>query len=555
MAAYSGRESVGGRALRLAVVGLFAAMIALAGHRSLPPLDRDEARFAQATAQMLESGDYIAIRFQDDERNKKPAGIHWLQAASVALFSDVEKREIWAFRLPSMLGAILAAVFTYLAGARLFGPQTGFLAALLLAAAPVFAGEASIAKTDAMLLASVCAAQAAFIHVFARWNEDEGGVAWPLLFWIALGVGVLIKGPIAPLVVLLTGAAFFWRARDAGWIVALKPLLGVIVLVLMIAPWAVAVGIATEGRFYAEALGGDMFGKIGSAQEAHAGPPGYHLLLLPVLLWPAAALIAPGFIQAFATRRAWPSWFLLSWIAPAWIVFELTATKLPHYTLPLYPAIAILAARAASLGAGARRPIVRRVGAGLYALIGLVAAGAAVALPALFGAEGAEGPAALFAAAIAGAALFGALTFWSGRCYEGGLLAALAGLLLAWGALNAVLPKLERLEITPRLSAALDDDDLHPLRDGAPPVALAGYAEPSAVFLLGTPTVLTDGAGAFAHLAATGGAAVVEKREESAFLAAAAQSGATPRGIATIDGLNYSNGRETTLVIWRLAPR
>jgi 4-amino-4-deoxy-L-arabinose transferase-like glycosyltransferase len=542
--------------LRLAVVGLFAAMIALAGLRSLPPLDRDEARFAQATAQMLESGDYIAIRFQDDERNKKPAGIHWLQAACVALFSDVEKREIWAFRLPSMLGAILAAVFTYLAGARLYGPQTGFLAALLLAAAPVFAGEATIAKTDAMLLACVCAAQAAFIHVFARWNDDEdAGLAWPLVFWAALGAGVLIKGPIAPLVVLLTGAAFFWRARDVGWIVALKPVMGVIILVLMIAPWAAAVGAATEGRFYSEALGGDMLGKIGNAQESHAGPPGYHLLLLPVLLWPAAALIAPGFIQALATRRAWPSWFLLSWIAPAWIVFELTATKLPHYTLPLYPAIAILAARAASLGAGARRPIVRRVGAGLYALTGLAAAGAAVALPALFGADGAEGPAALFALLIAGAALLGALTFWSGRCYEGGLVAALAGLLLAWAALTAVLPKLERLEISPRLSAALDDDDLHPLKDGAPPVALAGYAEPSAVFLLGTQTVLTDGAGAFEHLAATGGAAVVEKREEAAFLAAAAHSGATPRGLATIGGLNYSNGRETTLVVWRLSSR
>lgn len=556
MAAYSGAESIGGRALRLLVVGLFAAMVAIAGLKALPPLDRDEARFAQATAQMLESGDFITIRFQDEERNKKPVGIHWLQAASVSLFSDVEEREIWAYRLPSMLGAILAALFTYLAGARLYGPQTGFLAALMLAAAPVFAGEASIAKTDAVLLACICAAQAAFVHVFARWHDEERvGPGWPLTFWFALGAGILIKGPIAPLIVLLTGAAFFWRARELGWFLALRPLLGLGVLALMIGPWGLAVGLATDGRFYAEALGGDMFGKVGTAQENHGAPPGYHLLLLPILLWPAAALVAPGLIQAWSTRRAWPAWFLLSWIAPAWLVFELTATKLPHYTLPVYPAIAILAARAASIGAGARRPLVRRFGVALYLLVGLGAAGAAVALPLAFGGEGATSSALIFALLIGAATLFAALTFWAGRCYEGGLLAALAGALLAWAALNVVLPRLEKLELSPRLSRALDDEGLHPLKDDAAPVALAGYSEPSAIFLLGAETRLVDGAGAFAHLAATGGAAVVERREEEAFLTAAAQSGEPVRRLAAIEGLNYSNGRETRLVIWRLQAR
>ncbi|MEQ1930562.1 MAG: glycosyltransferase family 39 protein [Parvularculaceae bacterium] len=542
--------------MRLTVIGLFAAMAALAGLRSLPPLDRDEARFAQATAQMLESGDFIAIRFQEDERNKKPAGIHWLQAASVAAFSDVDSREIWAYRLPSMLGAVLAALFTYLAAARLYGPQTGLLAGLLLASAPVFAGEANIAKTDAMLLACVCAAQAAFIHVFARWKDEEpASYGWPFVFWIALGAGVLIKGPIAPLIVFLTAACFFARAREPGWVLALKPILGVFILVLMITPWAVAVGVATEGRFYAEAFGGDMLGKIGKAQESHAGPPGYHLLLLAALFWPAAALIAPAFIQAWSTRRAWPAWFLLSWIVPAWLVFEVTATKLPHYTLPLYPAIAILAARAASIGSAARRPLVRRLGASVYFIVALIGAGAIVALPFLYGGAGALAGAAFLAALIVGAAGFGAVLFWAGRCYEGGLVASLAGLLLAWAALNAVLPRLERLEISPRLSRALDDEGLHPLKDGAPPVALAGYSEPSAVFLLGTQTELTDGAGAFSHLMLAGGAAVVEARQEDSFRAAASREGRSIRGLATIEGLNYSNGREMRLVIYRLSPR
>ncbi|MAC39001.1 MAG: 4-amino-4-deoxy-L-arabinose transferase, partial [Oceanicaulis sp.] len=90
------------------IIAAIAAAAALAGIFTLPPLDRDESRFAQATAQMLESGNLVEINFQDEERNKKPVGIHWLQAASVAALSSAEAREIWAYRIPSMFGAMLA---------------------------------------------------------------------------------------------------------------------------------------------------------------------------------------------------------------------------------------------------------------------------------------------------------------------------------------------------------------------------------------------------------------------------------------------------------------
>src|SRR4029077_5213393 len=76
---------------------------------TLPPTDRDESRFAEASAQMLETGDFTTIMFQDEPRFKKPVGIYWLQAASVKLVSNVESRAIWAYRIPSLLGAMLAA--------------------------------------------------------------------------------------------------------------------------------------------------------------------------------------------------------------------------------------------------------------------------------------------------------------------------------------------------------------------------------------------------------------------------------------------------------------
>ena len=84
------------------VAALVALLACLPGLFTLPPMDRDESRFAEASAQMLESGDFTDITFQDEPRYKKPIGIYWLQAASVKVLSSVERRDIWAYRLPSV---------------------------------------------------------------------------------------------------------------------------------------------------------------------------------------------------------------------------------------------------------------------------------------------------------------------------------------------------------------------------------------------------------------------------------------------------------------------
>src|SRR5438309_10281887 len=92
----------------------------LPGIAAIPPLDRDEARFAQASRQMLETGDFLRIRFQDEARNKKPAGIYWLQVAAVAAFSTPASAAIWPYRLPSLLGAMAAVLLTFAIGTALF---------------------------------------------------------------------------------------------------------------------------------------------------------------------------------------------------------------------------------------------------------------------------------------------------------------------------------------------------------------------------------------------------------------------------------------------------
>lgn len=537
--------------LRLPLVVLFAAFVALAGLWSAPPLDRDESRFAQATTQMLETGDFITIRFQEGERNKKPAGIHWLQAASVAVFSDVDARAIWAYRLPSVLGVVFGVLFTYLAARRLYDRRTAFLAALLLAGAPLVAVEATIAKTDGVLLAVVALAQLAFIEIYARLQEGgRTGWRWPLIFWLAQGAGVLVKGPIAPMISALTGLGLSTSKPRLAWLAPLRPFTGLAILALIAAPWAIAIGLATEGRFYQGAVGVDMLGKIGEAQEGHAGPPGYHAILVWALFWPAAALIGPGLAQIWRERDDWRARFLLAWIIPGWIVFEIAATKLPHYVMPMYPALAIVAARAA-VGGGGQRTFLTKAGAVAYGAIGLGAAGLVAAAPVFFS----ERPVGAFvfiaSALIAAASLAIAWLFWKGRAFKGGVAAAVLAAVFAWAMLSAVLPSLSTLAISPRISAALDDASLHPLRDGAGPVALAGYHEPSAVFLLGTNTRLVDGAGAARGLAAGRvSAAVVDRRENDEFEAVSADADLSLVPLAVIDGLNYSNGRKVSLTVY-----
>ena len=547
-------ERLAGRAVRLFFIAAFASLVAVAGVFALPPLDRDEARFAQATAQMLETGDFVTIRFQADERNKKPPGIHWLQALSVSAFSSVEAREIWAYRLPSVIGAVLAALFTYAAGARLYGPGPAMLAALLLAASPAVAGEATIAKTDAMLLAAVTAAQASFIHVFgAVVDGRRPGWRWPLLFWLSVGAGVLLKGPIILMVVGASAAAMVVHRPKSDWIAALRPISGLIVLVLMIGPWALAIDQATEGRFFAEAIGGDMLAKIGAAKEDHGGPPGYYAAFAFALFWPAAALILSGLRQAIATRKAWTTWFVIGWLAPSWIVFELTATKLPHYTLPIYPAIALLAARAAMDGSANRWAIIRKLGTVAYIGVGLALAGLVAALPVLYREDPLKPYCLILAATIGLAALAVGALYWRGRVSEATIGAVFLSASVAWTMLNGVLPNLDRLALSPRLSAAVDAAGRHPLRDNAGSAILAGYYEPSAIFLLGTETMLTDGAGAADRLTANR-AAIVEKRQEAAFVARADAIGASVLRFSEIEGVNYSNGDDVDLSVWRLAP-
>ena len=544
----AGQGATGGHVV---IIALFAVIAGLSGLMTVPPLDRDESRFIQATTQMIESGDYVRIRFQDEERNKKPVGIYWLQAASVQTLADVEDRPLWAYRLPSLFGAMLAAIFTYLAGCALFGRLPAFYGAILLAAAPVVMGEASIAKTDAVLLATVCGAEAALAWLVIL---KKPGRRLAAAFWIALALGILVKGPVAPLVAFSTlgGVLVMTKGDWRDLWARLRPVMGLLILVVLLAPWTISIGIATEGRFFAEAIGIDMLGKVAEPQESHGAPPGTHLLLFWLFFWPAA-LFAPMAARFVYARRREPAvLFCLAWLVPVWLLFEIASTKLPHYPMVLYPAIALLIGYALrSVPEGTYRGL-RLVGAGLYTLIGLGAVVALLFITRQFSSAGLVHWHYL-AAGLIGVVTLTASVFVVLRRSPSALgAAAMASALLAWGAFEGVLPTLDRLALTPRLAEMLDDNEAHPLKDNVPTVALVGYSEPSAVFTLGTDTKLLRPAEAAVWItAAPNRAAVVEARDEAAFLEALPQAREAV-AIASIEGFNYSKNRDVRLTLYRL---
>jgi len=539
-------------------LSLLCAVLFLSGLTTLPPLDRDESRFAQATSQMLETGDFIDIRFQEDPRYQKPVGIYWLQALSVAALSDASEREIWAYRLPSALAAWLAVLLTFWGVRRLFDTPTAVIAAGLLAVSVVVMAEANIAKTDATLLATIAAAQICLglIYCGAQGAQSTARFAVPgplsLGFWIAVGVGLLIKGPVIVMVCGLTILALCLYDRDISWLRRLSILPGLVIVAAIVLPWAGAIWQLTDGEFFMQSVGGDMLDKVKAGQESHGAPPGYFTVLSFVTFWPGCLFLIPALYWAWTQRANASIRFLLAWVIPAWIAFEIVPTKLPHYTMPLYPALAglcsawIIGVLSRGAEASGRFPRLEALNLILFAVISLVLAFVIAPVPYLSSNVGISlGFAVIFGAIIA-AAIIGRLR--NSEPVQTVALLVLAALVWNGSVKWVTIPSATDFYVSPKLAEAVTR-----AADGKPSsVAVSGYREPSLVFLLGTETKLTDPKGAARELATIDQAfAIIDSKGDQAFLDRAQSLGIRVESLETVTGVNYSRGDEVELRVYR----
>jgi 4-amino-4-deoxy-L-arabinose transferase-like glycosyltransferase len=483
---------------------LFLVLLCLAfflpGFATLPPTDRDESLFAQASKQMIETGNYADIRFQDQPRYRKPVGIYWLQAASAKLLNPRHLDEIWAYRVPSLIGASVAVVMTASLGALLFGPVAGLLAAIMMAGCFILNVEARLAKTDAALLGSIMVAQYALARAYMfRRNtgltprepaNDANGFGWgvPCVFWTAIGAGLLLKGPVILLVVLSTLLWLRLTEKNLAWFAHLRPLIGIPYMLLLVAPWFVTIMLTSHGQFLEQSAGHDLLGKLWRDEGRGFIPPGAYLLAFPVSFFPFALWPILAVPDSWINRRQPEVRFCLGWIIPVWIVFELTFVKLPHYVMPVYPAIAMLAARALLDGfpALARRRLIwlPPVAISLWMMAGTGIALAAAFLPWLLDHAWNNGQiaAGLLLIIAQGASL---MLFFRRR--ESGVIVMAAGSLVFMVSLfAAALPHLQHLWMSREIVQTAEI--LKPC--AGPARIVSAYNEPSLVFIAGTGTIL-----------------------------------------------------------------
>ena len=537
------------RAITILILVSFISF--LPGFFHIPPVDRDEARFAQATKQMIESGDYVDIRFQDEVRYKKPVGIYWLQAGVVraadALGVSNAHTTIWLYRVPSLIGAIGAVLLSYWSALAFVTRRAAFLAALMVAVCALLNVEARLAKTDAALL--LCCVAAMGVMARAYLTQSTGrDIPWShaVVLWTAIAGGILLKGPLILLVLGLAALALAIADRSARWLMRLRPMVGVLWVLLLVLPWFVAIMGRAGDEFFQESVGQDLFSKIFHGQETHGAPPGYYLLLFWVTFWPAAPLAAVAAPAVWRHRREPPLRFLLAWVVPCWIVFELVVTKLPHYVLPLYPAIAILIAREIERRQLSDNPHLTRFtllwpilmavipAAAVWTVLYLRGQFAWLAWP--FGAVG---------------LIFG---FYAWRLYdvEGAersfLRAVIGTLCMIFAVLGVAVPLLRPVFPSAALAELIES-----VKCRDPVVAAAGFHEPSLVFLIGTHTRLVDGSSAAEIL--RGGEcrfAIIESRQERAFAQRAEQIGLRYRLGRRLEGyFNINGGRSISFAIYQ----
>lgn len=494
------------------VLSFLCLALYLPGLGALPPFDRDEARYVQASKQMLETGNYIDIRFQQEARYKKPVGVYWLQTAAVKTFAGGNKTALWAYRMPSFLAAWGAVLTLFAVASVWFGSTAAWVSALSLAPCLLLLAESHLAKTDAPLFLLSLLAFSALGMIYQAKNHAKK--RWALLFWLALAGGILVKGPLLPAMLALTALTLLFLEARKGqkpvWLGQLGLFWGLPLLVLLVAPWFVAIHQLSGGQFWQGSVVQDILPKVLSGQESHFGVPGLYTVLSLALFFPGSVLVwgwLPQTLKAFfktlfgqtqASKMAWPTavWFCLAWLIPNWLGFELMPTKLSHYILPLLAPLALLNGYFCSQWQPSSfKTLLKRLIGWTLAMI------------------------------------------------------VFSGLVLGLG-----LPALKPFWISPQIKASLDKE-VAPWQPQN--VILVGFHEPSAVFLLGTPITLTGPVEAAALATARASSktapvlAIIERRAQPDFeaaLRAAHTPVPSPKPVAT--GLNYSKFKWTELFLY-----
>ncbi len=337
------------RTLHLLLLAVCGGLLLFTGLGDMGLTDRDEGSNAEAAREMLDTGDWISPTLNGEPRYAKPAGTYWMTAGVYALFGVSE----FTARLPSAAFGLALLLLHYLFLHRTLGPTVALCGSLMLLLNVEFVSIHRMALTDpALVLFTTLAAGGFWLGFHGRGRDRR--FLW--LFYIGMALATLAKGPVGLLIPLLGVAPYLTLTRQwPAYVARGRPLLGWAVCVLIAAPWYLAM-LSIHGTEYLAAAQAHTLGRFANPMEGHGGTILFYVPVLLLGFFPWSGWLLPALVHEW---RNWKSWwmnarpaggeqglllFCAVWVAALFVFFSLSATRLPHYILPLYPPAALLAA-------------------------------------------------------------------------------------------------------------------------------------------------------------------------------------------------------------------
>jgi 4-amino-4-deoxy-L-arabinose transferase-like glycosyltransferase len=329
-----------------------------AGTWSLPLIDRDEPRFAEASREMRERGDYVVPYFNNQHRFDKPPLIYWAQVGSYHFFGEND----FAARLPSMVASALTAVLLFAWGRRLGGERVGWWAAIIFSLCLQIFMQGRAALPDMCLVFFVTAAHWAGYELLrdqllesrhqSSTINHQPFFAWRMVFYLALGLAFLTKGPIG-WIPLLTVASTKLFSRDQPLNPRFRFASGMLCTVAIVLAWGVPALLRTNGEFFRVGIGHHIFERaVGTAVERQeVNSTIIYFVTLPFYFLTVFVSFFPWSIKLPAlARRLWRRRdgfdnYLIAGIVPIFLILTFVNTKFFHYTLPAFPLLSLLLAR------------------------------------------------------------------------------------------------------------------------------------------------------------------------------------------------------------------
>ncbi len=324
----------------LICIGFTAINFLIAANSTL--WDRDEPRYARVTVEMTGSGNYLVPTFNDEAWADKPPLLYWLMSIPVHIFGPTEV----ACRFFGVIGTAITLLLTFFIGKKLFDDKAGLWAEAILATTLLMLFVGTSAIVDGVLLPLIVGAMA----VFTARAGKEIRVFDYIVIGILMGIGMLAKGPVGLLPVMVLIAVFWFSRKNRGnFIVHLGfSALSIIIALGIFLIWAIPANKAANGEILRVFVGHHIFDRLMKPMESHGGGILLYLPYYPAVIiagffpW---TIFLPGALSLIIAKRIGVPGtrnILISWAAVPVILMTFAATKLPHYILFAWPAMAVM---------------------------------------------------------------------------------------------------------------------------------------------------------------------------------------------------------------------